>query len=97
MGSRGHNFYNQLFRRYGFVEEAERIQRLYLDRQRDEAARAVTDAMVDEVTIIGSAPECRERLAELGRVGLSEVALQLTAPGHGPDRMLAAVRDLAPR
>jgi F420-dependent oxidoreductase-like protein len=97
MGSRGHNFYNQLFRRYGFVEEAERIQRLYLDRQRDEAARAVTDAMVDEVTIIGSAPECRERLAELGRVGISEVALQLTAPGHGPDRMLAAVRDLAPR
>jgi len=97
MGSRGHNFYNQLFRRYGFVEEAERIQRLYLDRERAEAARAVTDAMVDEVTIIGSAPECRERLVELGRVGFSEVALQLTVPGRGPDGMLAAVRDLAPR
>ena len=97
MGSRGHNFYNQLFRRYGYGAEAERIQRLYLDRRRDEAVQAVTDAMVDEVTIIGSAPECRERLAELGRAGFSEVALQLTVPGGGADGMLAAVRDLAPR
>jgi F420-dependent oxidoreductase-like protein len=96
MGSRGHNFYNDLFRRYGFTEEVERIQRLYLERRRDEAARAVTDAMIDRVTIIGPAPECRERLAELARTGLSEVALQLTVPGGAPEAMLAAVRALAP-
>lgn len=97
MGARGHNFYNELFRRYGFSEEAERIQRLYLDRRRDEAAKAVTNEMVDRVTIIGPAPECRERLEELGRAGLSEVALQLTVPGGGPEAMLAAVQALAPR
>jgi F420-dependent oxidoreductase-like protein len=96
MGSRGHNFYNDLFRRYGFTEEAERIQRLYLERRRDEAARAVTDAMIDRVTIIGPAPECRERLAGLARAGLSEVALQLTVPGGDPEAVMAAARALAP-
>ena len=97
MGSRGRNFYNDLFRRYGFVSETERIQRLYLDRRRDEAVQAVTDAMVDHVTIIGSAEECRDRLKELEHLGFSEVALQLTVPGGGPDDMLAVLRDMAPR
>ena len=96
MGARGHNFYNDLFKRYGFVDEVERIQRLYLERRRDEAARAVTDAMVDEVTIIGPAAECRERLAELGRGGFSEIALQVAVHWGGPEAMLASVRELAP-
>ena len=33
MGARGRNFYNTLVRRYGFEEEAELIQDLYLERQ----------------------------------------------------------------
>jgi len=38
MGSRERNYYNQLFCRYGFEDEAGRIQDLYLDRRREEAA-----------------------------------------------------------
>src|SRR4029077_10573597 len=56
-----------------------------------------TDAMVDHVTIIGSAGECRDRLKELEHLDFSEVALQLTVPGGAPDGMLAALRDMAPR
>ena len=48
--------------------------------------------MVDHVTIIGPAPERRERLEEMGRVGLSEGGLQLVVPGSGPEALLAAVR-----
>ncbi|TMC12811.1 MAG: LLM class flavin-dependent oxidoreductase [Chloroflexi bacterium] len=50
MGSRERNYYNQLFRRYGFEAEAERIQDLYLSRRREEAMAAITTEMIDLVT-----------------------------------------------
>jgi F420-dependent oxidoreductase-like protein len=97
MGSRERNIYNLLFRRYGFVEEADRIQRLFLEGDRAEAAAAVTDEMIDTVAICGPAAECRERLEEVGRAGIDEVALQLVVPQGGAEAMLAAVTALAPR
>jgi F420-dependent oxidoreductase-like protein len=60
MGARGHNFYNDLACAYGFEAEAERIQDLYLDGKKRDAAAAVPDALVDEMTLVGP----RERLAE---------------------------------
>jgi len=89
--------YNQLFHRYGFVEEADRIQRLFLEGNRAEAAAAVTDEMIDAVAICGPAAECRERLEELARAGVDEVALQLVVPQGGAEAMLGAVTALAPR
>ncbi len=38
MGARGRNFYNDLFKRYGYEREAKEIQDLYLDGKKDEAA-----------------------------------------------------------
>ena len=41
MGSRKQNFYNALVRRYGFEDAAQRVQDLYLDGKKDEAAAAL--------------------------------------------------------
>src|SRR5256884_820423 len=60
MGARGANFYNALFRRYGYEAEAERIQELYLDGKQREAIAAVPDALIDDVSLVGP----RERIAE---------------------------------
>jgi F420-dependent oxidoreductase-like protein len=60
MGSREKNFYNDLMRRYGYEAEAEKIQELYLDGLKRDAADAVPDAFVDEVALIGP----KERIAE---------------------------------
>jgi F420-dependent oxidoreductase-like protein len=60
MGARGRNFYNDLVARYGYAAEAARIQDLYLDGKHREAAAAVPDALVDEVSLVGP----RERIAE---------------------------------
>ena len=60
MGSRGKNFYNDLASAYGFEADAKRIQDLYLDGKKREAAAAVPDAFVDEVALVGP----RERIAE---------------------------------
>jgi F420-dependent oxidoreductase-like protein len=96
MGSREKNYYNQLFRWYGFEEEAARIQDLYLARRREEAVAAVTPEMIDLVTIIGPVDECRRRLDELEASGVSEVALALQVPGNDPGKILEALEAFAP-
>ena len=60
MGARGKNFYNAQVARYGYEGEAARIQDLYLDGRKREAAAAVPDALVDDIALVGP----RERIAE---------------------------------
>jgi F420-dependent oxidoreductase-like protein len=96
MGSREKNYYNQLFRSYGFEEEARRVQDLYLERRREEAMAAVSPEMIDLVTIIGPIDECRRRLAELDGIGVNEVAITLQVPGNEPSEVVEALEALAP-
>lgn len=96
MGSREKNYYNQLFRRYGWEEEARHIQDLYLERKRDEAMAAITEDMIDAVTVIGTAEECREQITALEGSGVDELALSIQVPGNDPAETLAALQALAP-
>ena len=50
---RGRNFYNTVFARQGYPEEAELVQELYLAGRKDEAAAALPDDFVDRATLIG--------------------------------------------
>ena len=61
MGARGRNFYNDLACRYGFEAAAAKVQDLYLDGKKGEAAAAVPDALVDAVALCGP----KGRIAEL--------------------------------
>jgi F420-dependent oxidoreductase-like protein len=63
MGAKGRNFYTDLFCRYGYEADAEKIQQLYLDGHRREAVAAVPDALIDEVALVGSADRIADRLA----------------------------------
>jgi alkanesulfonate monooxygenase SsuD/methylene tetrahydromethanopterin reductase-like flavin-dependent oxidoreductase (luciferase family) len=62
MGAKGRNFYNALVRRYGWEEEAERIQELYLSGHQREAIAAVPDELVDAVALVGPKERIRDRL-----------------------------------
>lgn len=62
MGSRDTNFYRTLVERYGYAEEAARIQDLYLAGDREGATRAVSDELVDDLTLVGPAGHVREQL-----------------------------------
>jgi F420-dependent oxidoreductase-like protein len=63
MGARGRNFYNDLVCRYGYEDAARRIQDCYLAGRKEEAAAAIPDALVDEVSLCGPRERIRERLA----------------------------------
>ena len=62
MGPRDRNFYNQYTCRMGFEAEAKEIQNLYLDGEKEAAAAAVPDALVDGVALVGPPDRIRERL-----------------------------------
>jgi F420-dependent oxidoreductase-like protein len=82
MGARGRNFYNELVKRYGYEEEAARIQDLYLDGHKGEATAAVPDALVDEVALVGPPERIRDRMAawrEAGVTTLIATTLQIDA------------------
>ena len=71
MGSRDKNFYNQLVQRYGFEDAAKKVQDLYLDGKKDEAAAALPAELID----IGRArraegPACKDRLAAYRDAGV---------------------------
>ena len=62
MGARDKNFYNDYAKRLGYEEAAVKIQNLFLDGKKAEAAAAVPDALVDEVALVGPEDRIRDRL-----------------------------------
>ncbi len=76
MGAKGRNFYNDLACRYGFEAAADAIQRLYLDGKRKEATLAVPDALVDEVSLIGTREMIRDRLPVWKEAGVTTLSIQ---------------------
>jgi len=79
MGSREHNFYNEVARRYGYVEEAAEIQDLFLGGDKGAAAERVTDAMVDEFSVIGPEGLVKEKLAAYKESGASALLVNIIA------------------
>jgi F420-dependent oxidoreductase-like protein len=63
MGARGKNFYNDYAKRLGYEEAAVRIQDAFLAGDRGTAVAAVPDALVDEVSLIGSRERIRDRIS----------------------------------
>ena len=62
MGARGANFHHDVAVRMGYEAEAARIQELYLDGKKDEAAAAVPTKLVEELALIGPADKIRHDL-----------------------------------
>jgi F420-dependent oxidoreductase-like protein len=80
MGARDRNFYNALIRRYGYEAEAERIQDLYLDGKKDEAAAAVPAELLERMTLVGPAGYVRERLDAFRESGVTTLSMQPVGP-----------------
>lgn len=60
MGAKGQNYHTGLMGRFGYEEEAIRIQDLFFEGRRDEAIAAVPDEFADAISLVGP----RERIAE---------------------------------
>lgn len=62
MGARSLNFHREVAVRMGYEAEAEKIQDLYLDGFKDEAAAAVPTKLIEELALIGPPDKIRHDL-----------------------------------
>ncbi|HEY3702067.1 MAG TPA: LLM class F420-dependent oxidoreductase [Acidimicrobiales bacterium] len=62
MGAREMNFHYDVFVRMGYGEAADKIQQLYLDGHKDEAAAVVPTELIEEVALIGPRAKIKDDL-----------------------------------
>ena len=75
MGSAATNFYNDAFRRAGWEEAAREVQRLWLDRRREEAAAAVPDDLILRSNLIGTPAMVCDRIRLYRDAGVTTLRL----------------------
>jgi F420-dependent oxidoreductase-like protein len=75
MGAKEQNFHKQVFERMGYAELSDEVQKLYLDGRKDKATALIPDALVDDMHIIGTAPEVKERAAQWEETGVTTLLL----------------------
>ena len=75
MGSPRTNFYNEAFRRGGFPDVAQEVQKLWVEGRRDEAAARVPDEMVLQTSLLGTEAMVRERIRKYRDVGIDTLRL----------------------
>jgi len=62
MGAKSTNFHKDLFIRMGYEAEAEKIQELFMQGDRDAAARVLPDELADNMSLVGPVDRIRDRL-----------------------------------
>ena len=89
-------YYYDLFCRYGYQVAGDAVRTAWAEGDRSKAAAAITDEMVDQITVIGSPSECRDKMTGFRANG---VDMPIVAFPHGTNRdtMLGTLQALAPR
>ena len=77
MGAKEQNFHKQVFERMGYAELADEVQKLYLSGEKDRATALIPDELVDDMHIIGSESEVKERVAQWEETGVTTLLLSL--------------------
>jgi hypothetical protein len=90
------DYYVELLTRFGFGEDCTRIAALYQDKAtRAQAADAVSERMIEALTVTGDPAHCIEELRRRGRFGVDLPILNL--PSNLPWEMVEAfIRGMAP-
>ena len=82
MGSAKTNFYNDAFIRAGYEDAAIEVQKLWIARKRDEAARRVPDEMILKTSFIGTRDMIKERLKAYEDAGVKTLRISTTSADH---------------
>lgn len=97
MGAKNANFYNDLAVRYGYEDEAARVQELYLAGEKAAAAAALPDDLVRDTALIGTEQEVQSRVDALVAAGVSTLMIAPLAPSRsGRIAAVEAARAMLP-
>jgi F420-dependent oxidoreductase-like protein len=92
MGSRTHNFYNDVYRRAGYTDVATEVQDLWLNGDREAATARVPDELVLKTNLIGTEEMVRERIHIHRNAGVN--TLRVEPDGATLDERLATLARL---
>lgn len=99
MGSRDNNFYKAAYERQGYADVVHRVQELWFERRRDEAATLIPDEFVLQANLLGTETMVKERIRVYRDAGVT--TLQVSPDGATPverlqtlGRLLALVREV---
>ena len=96
MGAKGKNFYNDVARRYGYEQEAEAIQDLYLSGKKAEAEALVPDELLEATSLCGPEGYVAERIDAFAEAGVTHLQVVPVPVGdQRPADLVAAVKRLA--
>jgi F420-dependent oxidoreductase-like protein len=87
MGARSKNFYNDLTRRLGYEAAAVDIQDHFLAGRRKDAEAAVPDALIDEISLVGSKDRIRDRLQAWKELAKDHRVGSLVLTGATPEAL----------
>jgi F420-dependent oxidoreductase-like protein len=95
MGAKGKNFYNDVVKRYGYEEQAEKIQDLYLDGKKTEAEALVPDDLLESMSLCGPESYVAERVASFREAGVSHLQVIPVPTGDQTQLdIIAKVKDM---
>jgi F420-dependent oxidoreductase-like protein len=75
MGARDMNFHKNVFGRMGYEKEAEEIQDLFFEGERDKAIASVPTQLAADISLIGSADKIRDDLAMWEDAGVTMLVI----------------------
>ena len=91
MGAKGANFHYEVFARMGYGDVADKVQELYLQGKKAEAAAAIPLAMVEDVALVGPPDKIRGELDRWRETCITEFLVS------GPAAALPSFAELDPR
>jgi F420-dependent oxidoreductase-like protein len=92
MGARSKNFYNTLFRQYGYEKEAEEIQDLYLDGKKQEAEAMIPLDFLEATNLVGPESYVKERIEAYRESGVTN--LQIMPVADDAPALVTKVKEL---
>jgi F420-dependent oxidoreductase-like protein len=91
MGATGKNFYNTLARQYGYEQEAEQIQELYLNGNKRDAEALVPLELLELCNLVGPESYVKERIAAFQESGVTN--LQIMPVGDDPGALVSQMKE----
>jgi F420-dependent oxidoreductase-like protein len=88
MGARDANFHFEVFARMGYEDVALKVQDLYLEGRKQEAAAAIPLSMVEDVALVGPVDKIRDELQQWRETCLTTFLVS------GPPSSLAGMAEL---
>ena len=89
------SYYFDSFSRAGFADEAKSVREAWNSRNRDQAAAAITDRMLESVVVLGNPQQCRDQIAKFRQAG---VDMPVVTFPHGAtlDTIHRTIKAIAP-